>query len=159
MTLIPEPGKQSARDATPSLHDCWGTAYEIPAGDPDGVLAGLDHRERGGYDRVELEIALGSSPASTSSSISPLAAIPPLDVTMTEEIRIVPGLVYIAGPENPNYLGVASVEEIARQVASAAGPSGANPDYVFELARSLRTMGAVDEHVFAVEQQLRRVLV
>ena len=39
---------------------CWGTAYEVPVADPNGVLAGLDHRERGGYERLELEVLLGA---------------------------------------------------------------------------------------------------
>ena len=108
---------------------CWGTAYELPADDPDGVLAGLDHRERGGYDRVELDVFLSELGGSGKR-------------------RCVRGLVYIAGPANPNYLGPASIDSIASQVASAVGPSGPNPEYVFELAASLRAMGADDAHVF-----------
>jgi len=159
VTLIPESGADvlhedfsadasEAHEPVVSDERCWGTAYEIPDGDPDGVIAGLDHRERGGYDRIEIDIELD---ARTDASKDRVSAAP---VTGS----IVSGLVYIAGPENPNYLGGAPVHEIAEQVASAAGPSGANPDYVFELARSLRAMGAIDPHVFAVEEQLRRLL-
>lgn len=114
---------------------CWGTAYEIPLDDPDGVLAHLDHRERGGYERVEIEMLIHAN-----------------------EPHRVKGLVYIASPTNPNYLGPASITEIGRQVASATGSSGPNPEYVFELARSLRAMGAEDEHVFGVESQVTRRL-
>jgi cation transport regulator ChaC len=70
----------------------------------------------------------------------------------------VAGIVYIAGPENANYLGAASTREIARQVVAASGPSGANPEYVYELARSLRAMAAEDTHVFEVEAEVSRVL-
>jgi len=108
---------------------CWGTAYELPVDDPDGVLASLDHRERGGYDRVEVDVFLSELGGSCAR-------------------RCVRGLVYIAGPANPNYLGPAPIDSIASQVAKAAGPSGANPEYVFELAASLRAMGADDAHVF-----------
>ncbi|HIE62617.1 MAG TPA: hypothetical protein EYQ02_13645 [Microbacterium sp.] len=66
-----------------------------------------------------------------------------------------PGLAYIAGPENDNYLGPAPVEQIAAQIVTAEGPSGANPEYVFELARSLRAMGVADTHVFEVEHAVR----
>jgi len=121
---------------------CWGTAYEVPVADPDGVLAGLDHRERGGYERLELELSLATV-METSGRVD------------AERVR---GLVYIAGPHNDNYLGPASVEAIARQVAAARGPSGANPEYVFELARSLRAMGAEDEHVSLVAEAVRRAL-
>jgi cation transport protein ChaC len=136
VTLVPESGQGRTVLAGATPPECWGTAYEIPAHDPGGVLGGLDHRERGGYDRVEIEIALMRPEIAAGS-------------------RTVPGLVYIAGPENANYLGAASVEEIARQISTAVGPSGANPDYVFELARSLRAMGAIDDHVFAVESALQ----
>jgi cation transport regulator ChaC len=121
---------------------CWGTAYEVPVADPDGVLVELDHRERGGYERLELDLFL-------ASDVQPSGRVDP------ERAR---GLVYIAGPHNDNYLGPAPVAEIARQVAQARGPSGANPEYVFELARSLRAMGAEDEHVFEVADALRREL-
>ena len=70
----------------------------------------------------------------------------------------VQGLVYVAGPQNDNYLGPASLQEIALQIAKARGPSGANPEYVFELARSLREMQAEDSHVFEVERAVRQVL-
>jgi len=117
---------------------CWGTAYRVPLGDPDGVLAGLDHRERGGYERVQLDMNLGHPGSPTH--------------------RVVSGLVYVAGPENENYLGEASVDAIARQIAGAVGPSGANPEYVFELAGSLREMSAEDAHVFAVEAALSALI-
>ena len=116
---------------------CWGTAYEVPSGDPENVLVGLDRRERGGYDRVEVEVTL---------------------FTRADQPRRVAGVVYIAGPENANYLGPASTRNIARQIATASGPSGANPEYVFELARSLRAMGAEDAHVFEVEAAVSCVL-
>jgi len=63
--------------------------------------------------------------------------------------------VYIATERNAAFLGPAPIEAIARQVAAAAGPSGANRDYVLALARALRELGADDPHVFAVEAALR----
>jgi cation transport protein ChaC len=101
------------------------------------VIDGLDHRERGGYRRLEVEIGLASDRA-------PFARVP--------------GLVYVAGPENENYLGPAPLDAIARQVASAHGPSGANADYVFELAAALRRMQVMDGHVFELEMALRRLV-
>jgi cation transport regulator ChaC len=100
-------------------------------------LAGLDHRERAGYERLVVEMTVLIEP---------------------HRRERVPGLVYIAGPDNDHFLGPAPVSEIARQIALAVGPSGANPEYVFELARSLREIGAEDEHVFAVEAALAKRL-
>ena len=143
-TLVSNSEARKAEGGSNSNEPCWGTAYEVAAGDPDGALARLDHRERGGYNRVEIEIAIFEA--------SPLVP----DATLRAP-RIVHGLVYIAGPQNENYLGPAPIAAIAEQVAGAAGPSGENPEYVFELASSLRAMGAVDSHVFAIERQLAKL--
>ena len=50
------------------------------------------------------------------------------------------------------FLGPAPMNEIAEQINLWACPSGANRDYVLELARALRSMGYSDPHVFEVEQ-------
>jgi cation transport regulator ChaC len=109
---------------------CFGVAYRVAESDSKCVLASLDHRERGGYERH------------------------PLDLHFDDGTRTT-GLVYIATPANPNYLGPAPLDAIAAQIARARGPSGSNAEYVRELARSLREMRAEDEHVFALDDLLR----
>ena len=49
-------------------------------------------------------------------------------------------LVFIAShsPANANWLGRASPEAVAQQVARAVGPSGPNWEYVYRLAAALR---------------------
>ncbi|MGB0631929.1 MAG: gamma-glutamylcyclotransferase [Alphaproteobacteria bacterium] len=106
---------------------CWGTAYLIHADDRDDVVSHLDYREKGGYSLHEVGISFPEDALST-----------------------VTGLIYIAGPGNPNWLGDASMEEIATQVMESAGPSGVNTEYVLELARALRGMKADDPHVFGL---------
>jgi cation transport regulator ChaC len=135
VTLLPAGDPTLAGDEarTHPAPPCWGTAYEVAEEDRAEVLATLDHRERGGYERFEVEISLGLGGARRRACV---------------------GLVYIATPENENYLGPAPLEQIAEQIAGARGPSGANREYVFELARALRGMGTRDEHVFAVESAL-----
>jgi cation transport protein ChaC len=54
------------------------------------------------------------------------------------------------------FLGPAPMDEMAAQINRCAGPSGANRDYVLELARALRSMGYSDPHVFEVEQAVLR---
>ena len=146
VTLLPnEAVLEVERSAFEPAH-CWGTAYRIARSDPDDVLEGLDHRERGGYERLELDLHLVHADQRFDEGIGPLK---------TEPIR---GLVYVASPSNRNYLGFAPIPAIAQQVAGARGPSGANPEYVFELARSLREMQAIDEHVFSIEAALLEIM-
>lgn len=111
-------------------HDatCTGMAYRVtPA-----TFEHLDHREKNGYLRFTMTLYFG-------------------DGESTE------GIVYIANAGNAAWLGPADDADIARQVARAAGPSGSNREYVLELARALRELGADDPHVFAVEAWLRKL--
>ncbi|MCE2390873.1 MAG: gamma-glutamylcyclotransferase [Proteobacteria bacterium] len=109
---------------------CRGTAYRVPAAQAARILSDLDRRERGGYRRRRVEIGFDDG-----SSVG--------------------ALVYVASPDNPNYLGPAPLEEIASQIARSRGPSGRNSEYLLELAAGLRAIGARDEHVFALETLLR----
>ena len=111
---------------------CWGTAYRLEPEVAEGVLADLDERERGGYERREVRLRLPDRDPDEA-----------------------PGLLYLAGAHNPNYLGEAPLAAIAAQVRDAAGPSGPNLEYVLRLAAALREMGAEDPHVFALEALLR----
>ena len=104
---------------------CWGTAYLVSADDRNKVLSHLNYREKGGYSLRELQL---SFPQTGDDCV--------------------PGLIYIAGPRNPNWLGDAPLVEIAAQVIESVGPSGNNIEYVLELARALRSMQAEDPHVF-----------
>lgn len=49
--------------------------------------------------------------------------------------RTVSATVYVATPDNNQWLGEAPVDELARQVATCAGPAGHNAEYVIRLAR------------------------
>jgi cation transport regulator ChaC len=120
VTLIAAPGER-----------CDGLAYRVAPELVAQVLDGLDHRERGGYERRQVTLHF-NGPG------SPLAD----------------ALLYRATSRNPNYLGPAGLPEIARQVRGASGPSGHNVDYVLRLARALRELGATDPHVFALEALL-----
>ena len=110
---------------------CWGTAYLVDAKDRDDVLIKLNYREKDGYSTHNVSI---SFPCSEECSE--------------------PGLIYIANPGNPQWLGEAPLAEIAAQVRACAGPSGENREYVVNLASSLRRMGASDPHVFEIARLL-----
>jgi len=104
---------------------CEGMAYLItPA-----VLEHLDFREKNGYLRVVAEM------------------------TFTDG-ETAEGLAYIATADNAAFLGPAPETAIARQIVYATGPSGANRDYLLQLAQALRDLAEHDPHVFAIERHL-----
>jgi glutathione-specific gamma-glutamylcyclotransferase len=107
---------------------CHGMAYRVESAVYDSVMATLDHREKGGY---------------SLKSVALLFQGPHADAPHAH--------VYIATEGNPNYLGPASLDDIAAQVRRSRGPSGHNVEYVTRLAEALRHMKARDEHVFALE--------
>ena len=109
--------------------DCWGIAYKYRDSDSQQVIEKLDLREKGGYHRetVKLNFIDGST---------------------------VEGLVYVAGPDNPDYLGPADETDLVTQILSAQGPSGSNRDYLRNLADSLRSLGVTDPHVFSIQSRI-----
>lgn len=106
--------------------DCWGMLYRVAAADAPTVVASLDHREKAGYERHRLPAWLA-------------------DGSCVEGV-----LVYVAGPDNPDFIGPAPLAEMVEHVLRSVGPSGPNPEYVLHLAQALREMGAEDPHVFAL---------
>ena len=109
---------------------CWGRAYRIEPQLQDEVMAQLDHREQGGYERLQLLLHFSEQEA-------------------------VPGVTYHATAENPDYLGAAEIPIIARQVFESHGPSGANTEYVLNLESALAELGANDPHVSELAHALR----
>lgn len=108
---------------------CWGAAYEVAPEVADEVLAQLDHREKGGYSHHRVTVHVPhEGPGGALSDV----------------------LMYVAGPDNPEFLGPAPLPEIAAQVRRSRGPSGENVEYVLRLAEALRAMGAEDDHVFGL---------
>lgn len=115
LTLIPAVGTR-----------CFGKAFRVE----HHVFEHLDHREKNGYLRHEIDIELADK-------------------------GTVRGLVYIGEPDNAAWLGEASDEDIATQIFNSAGPSGTNRDYVYHLGDALRHNGESDPHVFRIESLLR----
>lgn len=103
---------------------CVGVAYRVGPDGRDAILERLDARESGGFERLEVELHFRGAARAPQ-----------------------PGLVYVAGPGNPNFLGPAAAAEIAAQVRASRGASGANADYVLRLASALSELGDDDSHV------------
>ena len=123
------PGRVATLLPSEGAH-CWGRVYKLAREERERVLAALDRREQAGYTHHWLE-----------------ASLP--DGTVLGDV-----LVYVATPDNPNFLGPASLEAMVRQVLHSEGPSGSNRDYVLQLAEALGAMGVRDPHVCELAEAL-----
>jgi cation transport regulator ChaC len=118
------PGRVVTLIRDPDMH-CDGVAYLIE----HAVFDHLDHREKNGYAREDVELLFANGAAS--------------------------GVAYIAHRDNHAFLGPASADTIAQQIAVSRGPSGSNVEYLYELARALRALDADDSHVFELEARVK----
>ena len=113
-TLVRAPGQR-----------CEGCALLVE----HSVFEHLDHREKNGYERLDLTIRL-------------------------DDTEVV-GTTYVAGEDNHAFLGDAEAAAIVAQIRRCRGDSGSNLEYVFELARALRDLGIEDPHIFEIEAWLQ----
>ncbi|XP_002733586.1 putative glutathione-specific gamma-glutamylcyclotransferase 2 [Saccoglossus kowalevskii] len=114
----------------------WGVAYEVPEDEIERVKDHLDYREKGGYTCETVKFY-------------------PQD-TRTEPFSVT---IYIGTEQNPNYLGEANMDDIAKQIVQSIGPSGKNTEYLFELANAVRSLfpNVEDFHLFELEQRVRNL--
>eukprot|EP00262_Sarcandra_glabra_P010380 TRINITY_DN25642_c0_g1_i1.p1 TRINITY_DN25642_c0_g1~~TRINITY_DN25642_c0_g1_i1.p1 ORF type:complete len:192 (+),score=28.07 TRINITY_DN25642_c0_g1_i1:89-664(+) len=120
---------------------CWGVAYRVSGEEDEQIaLTYLEVREKQYDSKVFLD--LFTDPISTTPAVSGV-------------------MVYIASPDrklNRNYLGPASLEEMASQIFNAEGPSGPNRDYLFQLENALLEFGCTDKHVMDLANAVRKAL-
>ncbi len=111
-TLVPDPGGRVI-----------GAAYRIE-GEVPSILAYLDHREKGGYERLEVGVTTEQGPLSVLAYIG------------TRRCR------HFVGPEEESL--TASIIRVS------VGPSGKNIDYLLNLQKALEELQARDAHVDAL---------
>ncbi|RAH38456.1 gamma-glutamylcyclotransferase [Halomonas sp. SL1] len=105
---------------------CLGMAYRIT---PE-TLRPLDVREKNGY----------------------LRELTPLHF---EDGTTAMGLTYLATADNAAFLGAAPLDDMARQIAGAEGPSGPNRDYLLHLETALAELGVTETHVSELARRVR----
>lgn len=114
-----------------------GRLFRVPAAERVRVLEYLGIREKGGYS--EMFVPVYASVAAEE----PLCSALLFSATVDNE--------FFAGHEN-------DPDQIAGIIAHSVGPSGANVEYLFNLAQWLRDNQFVDEHVFDLEARVRRII-
>lgn len=107
-----------------------GAVFRVADHNVDSVLRDLDHREKGGYDRISVEATFAAGDAITA-------------------------VTWIAAPDNPYHLGQADLPAMLEQIRAAVGPSGPNIEYVLRLSDTLRALGIDDPHVEEIAAALR----
>lgn len=128
VTLLPDASEQ-----------CWGMAYQVPEEGRDEILDALDFREKAGYERHWLPLHLSDETGHLTG----------------EQVE---GLVYVANGDNPNFIGPASMEEMAQHIYRSVGPSGDNIEYLVKLSEALAHYGVHDAHVVDLMNALRPLL-
>ncbi|KAF9118406.1 Cation transport regulator-like protein 2 [Mortierella sp. 14UC] len=116
----------------------WGVAYKIPESKVAETKAYLDHREKNGYETHFLDIFQ-----------------PGADIPVVEK-----AIVYIGSTDNSEFAGPAPLDNIAQQIYASHGPSGANKDYLLNLAHALRIVAptGTDEHLFELESKVKELM-
>lgn len=116
-----------------------GIAYEVADAHWEEVLALLDFRERHGYTRTVanlFEPSLGPARGARAAAGSGREGAP-LGRAVVYYVQDPCKSVSFCGPED--------IEETASVIASAAGPSGRNDEYLFNLQRALHERRLPDD--------------
>ncbi|GFP84333.1 putative glutathione-specific gamma-glutamylcyclotransferase 2 [Phtheirospermum japonicum] len=121
---------------------CWGAAYKITQKkDQLTALEYLEVREKQ-YDK--------------KAYVDFFAVIQPISC----HFFFLNCLIYSSYKKlNKNYLGSASLEEIAMQIVKAQGPSGPNREYLFKLENALIQIGCEDKHITDLANEVRRIII
>ncbi|MEL6543971.1 MAG: gamma-glutamylcyclotransferase [Myxococcota bacterium] len=118
VTLVPDPSEQ-----------VFGMLYRVEEKVVQ-TLDALDHRERGGYQRREVEAKSGDGS--------------------------VHALMYWADESNPHFVGAAPLDAMVEQILGARGESGPNSEYVLKLDEALTEHGVHDPHIRTLSEALIR---
>lgn len=115
----------------------WGAAYEISPEQEPKALEKLNVRERRADNRREVTVYDPSG----------------------QKVHY-PVLVYMGSISRDMFLGEATLDVMARQIAERRGPSGTNAEYILKLANFMReeVPQAEDEHLFQLEEAVKKIL-
>ena len=121
-----------------SAERCYGMAFKIHEKDAENVRKHLDFREKNGY------------------SIDHVRVLCP----ETDQVIAIDALLYVATHDNEAFLGPAPLNDMAAQILTSRGPSGANVEYLLELCAALRDLYPTvnDIHLNDLEREVRHMM-
>jgi len=114
----------------------WGTVYCIKHEDAIQVLECLDIREKGGYHREQVPVYVDG------------------DIFACSAVLYVGSVSKLI---NTEFVGPEDIDATAKIIATSAGMSGPNIDYLYNLAASLRNMALHDAYLFELERRVRAI--
>jgi len=121
----------------------YGVAYKIADHQRDEVIKHLDFREKNGYVRH-------------SVTCYPFCM---LQKEQGETKNVIKNIViYVATEDNDSFAGHKNdINDIAKQIFEAHGPSGSNREYVYRLADAMRELFPhhYDDHLYELEKLLK----
>ena len=97
-----------------------GAAYRLD-GELEAIFAYLDHREKGGYDRLQFDVDTDHGALTV--------------------------LAYIGTDQCRQFVGPEEESRTASIIRTSVGPSGKNIDYLLSLHQALEELGESDPHV------------
>ncbi|ETO08325.1 ChaC-like protein [Reticulomyxa filosa] len=112
----------------------YGLAYEIPEDQINEVLDHLDEREKGGYERTLVQITWADS----------------------KDKETVSALLYCGKIANPNFKCL-PIDQCAKIINTAVGPSGKNSDYLFQLQHYLNSNNMTDPYIEILSDAVQRL--
>jgi len=76
-----------------------------------------------------------------------------------ERVIIQEACCYISRPDNPSFIQSEPLDALALHIWRSVGPSGANKDYLYQLAESMRALApaSYDAHLFTLEYKIRQL--
>ncbi|KAJ3259676.1 hypothetical protein HK103_001937 [Boothiomyces macroporosus] len=125
--------KYSEIDATITDDKVYGCLYKIADESKQAVFDHLDYREKGGYEMQTVKVYTNEG--------------------------VIESYLYIADYHNDNYLGPSDLDSMAKQIGFTVGPSGNNSDYLLNLCKALREIGAEEDlHLMELEKRVVQLL-
>ncbi len=132
--------------------DCktWGVAYHILPEKVEEVKEYLDIREQDGYSALWLPFhAYNTKCLEEGQNATKFDN----NIKGKNTLTTIKALTYIGTSDNPSFLGVVPIEDLAKVIVNSRGPSGENKEYLYKLSNSLQNLipgkniNALDHHV------------